>query len=122
MKKGFTLAELLGVIVLISILVIVAVPSVINQIRRNVVKADEVVMVLLEEATNEFMRNNETIYPFNNNTTHCIALQQLADANKISPPIINPSTNVTIPLNYSMRVEIGNKGNAEITYTLVENC
>jgi prepilin-type N-terminal cleavage/methylation domain-containing protein len=122
MKKGFTLAELLGVIVLISILIIISVPTVINQIRKNVIKADAVVMVILEDATNEYMRNNETIYPFNNNSDYCISLQQLADGNKISPPIINPSTNATIPLNYSMRVQIGDKGNAEITYTLVENC
>jgi prepilin-type N-terminal cleavage/methylation domain-containing protein len=119
MKKGFTLAELLGVVVIISILALLVLPPVINQIRRQRDKIDETTLKVLGESTYLYMDSNKDAYPLTPATNYCITLQQLADANVISPPIKDRDGN-NIALEEFIRVEIITKTN--INYSLVDTC
>ena len=119
MKKGFTLAELLGVIVIVSVLALLVLPPVINQIRRQRTKIDETTLKVLGEATYLYMDSNKDAYPINPTTNYCITLQQLADANVISVPIKDKDGN-NIALEKFIRAEIVTKTN--INYSLVDTC
>jgi len=119
-KFGFTLAELLGVMVIISLLMIITIPPIINQIKANSLKISEAATEILNAATDEYLKANESVYPIVDNMTYCITLQQLVDADLIAEPFIDLINNVEIPLNRFNKVSAVEKYN--ITYTLVETC
>lgn len=120
MKKGFTLAELMGVIVIISIIAILAFPPIINQIKKQRAKISDATMVLLGEATYLYTDYHKNTYPIVSATTYCITLQQLVDDNKLSAPIINATTGQPLALTQYVKMVINTK--VDIVYTLVTTC
>lgn len=119
MKKGFTLAELLGVIVIISVLALLVLPPIINQIRRQRDKISETTLKVLGESTYLYMDSNKDAYPIEPSLNYCITLQQLVDANLVSTPIKDADGN-NIPATKIMKVNIISKVN--INYSLVDTC
>jgi prepilin-type N-terminal cleavage/methylation domain-containing protein len=119
MRKGFTLAELLGVIVIISILAILVLPPIINQIKNKSDVISEATMTIIESATYLYMDGNRNVYPVNPATDYCITLQQLVDDNRLSAPIIDTNGN-TISLSKIVLVEITTP--FDIDYSLVDTC
>ena len=57
MNRGFTLVELLGVIVILSLIAIFVFPSVINTIKEND-KSDEYKIAMVENAAKLYIRDN----------------------------------------------------------------
>jgi prepilin-type N-terminal cleavage/methylation domain-containing protein len=119
MKKGFTLAELLGVVVIISILALLVLPPIINQIKNSTTKINDATLKIISEATYLFMDSNKGVYPIAPTTNYCITLQQLVDADKLSPPILD-SSGSSIALTKIVAVEITTL--VDIEYSLVDTC
>ncbi len=119
-KKGFTLAELLGVVVIISILAILAFPPIINQIKKSRNKISDATMKILTSATEMYMDYHQNQFPINPSTTYCITLQQLVDDNQLEDPITDASTGTSYALTKFVKVVIVT--NSDITYTLVDTC
>lgn len=69
MNRGFTLVELLGTIVILTLIVVIAFPSMINQLRDSNKAIDESVVRVAEAAAREYVMNNIEIYPKANSGT-----------------------------------------------------
>lgn len=63
MKKGFTLVELLGTIVILSLIVIVAFPSIISQIKRSNETIDSSVVNVVKASARQYLTDNKESYP-----------------------------------------------------------
>lgn len=63
MKRGFTLVELLGTIVILSLIVIVAFPAIISQLKKSNETIDSSVINVVEAAAREYMKDNKETYP-----------------------------------------------------------
>ena len=84
-KKGFTLAEVLGVIVIISLLLIIIVPSVINRItgtKDDAVYAGEDIVF---KATDEYISEHPEDFPNGKAARYCITIKELLDEGKLVP-------------------------------------
>ena len=113
-KKGFTLAEILGVIVIISLLLLLIMPTIINKISQNGDKAGEINDNLIFDAIDNYIEEN---IGTNKPGTYCIPIQDLIDDGQLVSPVIDVETGEDIS-DKTIYVTIDNDGN--ITHEIVE--
>ncbi len=77
MKKGFTLVELLGVIIILTVLVLLVIPSVINLAKGSSKDIDDTTKKLLYDAAKLYISDNPGYYEENNGNSYCISIQDL---------------------------------------------
>ena len=113
-KKGFTLAEILGVIVVITLLLLLIMPTLINKIAESGDKAGTTGDNLIFAATDNYIDENN---PNNNPGTYCIPIKNLIDDGKLVKPVIDVKTGKDIS-DKTVFVTIDEKGNT--THKIVE--
>ena len=86
-KKGFTLAELLGVIVIIAAMALIVLPPVINQISFQEDRIEEATKKIIEEAVYLYIDFNENEYPMTPSNRYCITLDSLVEAGLLERPL-----------------------------------
>ncbi len=92
MKKGFTLAELLGVIVIIGILLILIVPTIINRINSSREEAENAGNNIIYDAADQYIREHPDDYPPGKSGRYCIEIKKLIEDGKLIQPVINAAT------------------------------
>lgn len=122
MKKGFTLVELLGVIVLLGLLTIIATPPILNQIKKTKDKLSSATEQVLKIAADSFTDKHLTNYPMKDGNVYCVTLKTLVDYGELTPPIIDASSGDEINQTENvMKVEIvGN--NKKISFSKITEC
>lgn len=88
MKKGFTLAELMAVIVIMAILALIIIPTVDKDLKEGKEKLYNKSIETIESALDLFMTN----YNLNNNESIKLSLYQLKELGYLDPEIKNPNT------------------------------
>ncbi len=113
-KKGFTLAEILGVIVIIALLLLLLMPTIINKIAQNGDKAGEINDQLIFDAVDNYIEENIDTTKAG---TYCIPIQDLVDDGKLVSPVIDVETGEDIT-DMTIAVTVDSDGN--ITHQIVE--
>ena len=91
-KKGFTLAELLGVVVLLGILATIAFPPLLNQLNKSKEKLSDATLKVLGTAAEQYIDDHSSSYPIKDGKTYCISLETLVNYNYLKSPIMDAST------------------------------
>ena len=107
-NKGFTLAELLGVIVILGLICLVAFPPILNSIKKSKKNIDEATKQVIYGASNTYVNNHLSQFSMIENTSYCIKLQTLIDSKDLSSDLKNPSTNQKINPNLYVKVTFKN--------------
>lgn len=108
--NGFTLVEILGVVLILSLIVILAFPTIIENIRKSEKKIDETSNALIENAVDLYIDDKKADY--SENGEYCIDLTSLAEEGYIKEPFIDVKTGKEIEIgNKSVKVTIGTEGN-----------
>lgn len=93
-KNGFTLAELLGVIVILAAIALVAFPPIINQIKKSRGDLDNALNTVILTASEQYLEeNNKSL-----SGIYCIKLNVLVNDGKLSDPITDSNGSI-VPLN-----------------------
>ncbi|MGE5456398.1 MAG: prepilin-type N-terminal cleavage/methylation domain-containing protein [Ignavibacteriales bacterium] len=108
MKRGFTLVELMAVIIILSLLVILAAPPILEKLKKTEKDVDAASLALIESAIDLYIDDNDDTYPNINGSTYCITFQQLVNDGKLKPPVLNAKTGEEIDLNTLIEVKIIN--------------
>ena len=108
-KNGFTLVELLGVIIIIAALSLVVFPLVMNGFKKNKKEISAVTKTLIEEAATVYMNENPNMYEKVDGNVYCISLSQIVDSGNLSSPLNDTTTGNDIPLSNKVRVTIENR-------------
>lgn len=87
MKKGFTLIELMGVIIILALLLTLSLPSIINFVKSSNDKTDKINLDLIYSATDSYISENKNDYPRIKENVYCIPLKDLVEDNKLKSPI-----------------------------------
>lgn len=114
-KKGFTLLELIGVIILISLITLIALPRIINSVRSNQDNVDEVTFKLTLTATKLYMDEYAKDYPKYDGASYCITLTQLVENKNLKDKITSNGIDITDKKSVQATYEDG------FNYSLVDN-
>lgn len=90
MKKGFTLAELIGVIVVLSLICLVTVPAVANVLSENKKSLCKTQLKNVLIAANSYASEHLTSMPMTEDEVKTITIQDLIDNGFIDDEIKNP--------------------------------
>lgn len=123
-KKGFTLIEMLAVIVILGIILIVAIPQIQNQLANKKDEVNKATLQMIYDATEIYTASDPSTFQklYNNETNrsvYCITLKELVDAGKLESPIKDFKTGDELNLSYQVRA-ITNKYN-EFEYAFVKD-
>ena len=108
MKKGFTLAELLGVITLLAIICLIAFPPILNTIKKGKQNIDNTNNEIIFSACKKYIENNPTEVNFVDNK-YCVKIQTLVDSGELID-LVDPSTNQNIDKDKYVKV-VNNSNN-----------
>lgn len=120
-KKGFTIIELIMVIVIISILSLVLVPNIITFNNKNKIKSCESLEKNIISAAKIYVTNNKYDLGFGCSEAKKIKLKTLVNSGDLSSPITNPMTKDKIDLNKTITVTY-DCTNKAFTYNFTLNC
>ena len=91
-KKGFSLVEVLAVLVIFSIILLITIPSINNVTRKSKKRLYETQIKILKESANIFITDYINIIPVENNESITIELKLLKDMDIINQDLKNPMT------------------------------
>ena len=104
-RRGFTLVELLAVLVLVSALILIAIPSIINYVNESKDDISSVPKELIFSGARLYVDANPTKYTKKEGKTFCITLKDIVDGNVLSTPIIDSISGKEIDLNTFVKLE-----------------
>lgn len=116
MKKGFTLVELLAVIVVLGGISLIVIPSVQRNLAKSKDQTYNAQISTIEEAAKSWAADNIDSIPDNGSST-TITLQDLINGNYVPKDIKNPKTNA--PFSTETKIIIKNV-NENYIYRVVE--
>lgn len=93
-NKAFTLAEILGVIVIIGLLLIIIGPMIINRIKNNEKETEELGNKIIYTAVEQYINENNYKYP--KGKSYCIKISDLVQKGKLTSPVVNITTGENI--------------------------
>lgn len=76
-KKGFTLVELLGVVIILSILALIVVPNIIDSVRSKSVSVNKIQQEMILKSAGVYVSDHEGLFPRTKNNVYCIALEDM---------------------------------------------
>lgn len=111
MKKGFTLTELLGVIVILGAIALLSFPPIINQIKKSKQKIDDSNLSLISSSFELYLSENKNTV-MNYGLPYCIKLQTLVSDGKLNTPIKNSDDEeINVTLTYLKVIKNDNDSN-----------
>jgi prepilin-type N-terminal cleavage/methylation domain-containing protein len=103
-NKGFTLAELLGVIVILGLLLLLVFPTIIGQMKKGEAKISEATEKIIFNAASNYIDGNLNKYPVSTNVTYCFTLEELVNAKEVVEGLLIDSKGNK--LDFSKKVEV----------------
>ena len=82
-RNGFTLTELLAIIVLLSLLVVFVFPKIIEIVEKKQTEIDDATLDLIYSGVDEYMRNNKNDFPKTIGVSYCVSINTLNNENLV---------------------------------------
>ena len=117
-NKGFTLVEVLGVIVLLSIVFLISYTTILNTIKKSQDQIDQHTLSLITTAAKDYVSDNQDDFPEVNNNVFCIDINTLIDNNYIDEDTITVQGNSIL----SKIVQVTYKKDNKSEYEVVSEC
>lgn len=119
-KKAFTLIEVVVVIFIISIIMILVIPKILNSVKNKQVEISEVSKQMIYDATDIYIKENETLYPTSNDSIYCIKIETLVKSGKLVEPLKDLKSNKNISLDNYVKATVNSYN--QFDYEVVSSC
>lgn len=106
-NKGFTLVELLGVIIVLGIISLIAFPPIINQMRKMRNEVSDSTLKVIYSAAEKLMNKKRDEYPLIEDSRYCVSLQTLVEEGVIDEPIYDAQTGNELSLEMELSIDVG---------------
>lgn len=120
-NKGFTLIEMLAVLVIIILLTSVVVPSIINLITKNKNKLSSQTKEIIYSAASLYLDENNN-YSKSVGNVYCITLASLVNDGKLEAPINDFKTGKEIDLSKVVVAKVNKYSEFEFSFTSSKDC
>lgn len=117
-KQGFTLMELLGVIVILGILALVTFPNITSHLTQAKKEIKEGTKTLIIDAARDYYEDNKNNYNEIEGMTYCIDIETLIDNNYLNKKIKDENLN---DIDQSKKVKLINH-NTSFEYKITDTC
>ena len=104
-KKGFTLVELIGVVIILALISLLAFPTILNSIRNTKSQLSAVSKEILYSAASSYVSNNLNDFPKKNGNTFCVTLESLVQNEYLPTKVYDSVTGEEIPLSNIIEVK-----------------
>ncbi len=116
-KNGFTLLELMGVLIVLAILALLVTPVISKTIKNNKKKLYDIQIEVIEKAAKDYAIKNKDLLPEEGEAI-IITLGELKKSGLIKEEVRNPMTKELF--SNDLKIQIGNSHN-QYTYTVLED-
>lgn len=106
--KGYTLIELLGVIIILAVLIVLIFPSLINFIKNSSNDVDELTLDLIYNASNLYISEHSNDFSMKKGYRYIIELKELVAEGFLNSPIILSSSDDDITADKCIQVIVTN--------------
>ncbi len=117
-KKGFTLAELLGVIVILGLICLVAFPPILNSIKKSKNNISEATLNVIYNGANIYVNNHPSEFKLIENSKYCVKIQDLIDEGNLVSGLKDSTTGTEINPEKYIRVTVTNN---KFNYSMAKN-
>ena len=107
-KKGFTLIEMIAVVIIVSLLSIIMVPMIINQVSDKKKDVNATTEEIIFQAAQLYMENDINTYSKTSGNSYFVSLDKIINAGYLSSPIIDYTTGKEIPLTKCVYTKVNN--------------
>ena len=116
MNKGFTLKEMIAVVIIIGLISIVSVPAVVNQLTTKKQDVSNVTEQIIFDATELYINDNSVVvFDY-----ECISLDKLVNEGYLKAPIKDAISGEEIELTKQVKAKKINS--SEYEYLLTDKC
>ena len=119
MKKGFTLAELIGVVIILALIALLAFPPILNSIRKTKGELSDASKEILYNATSLYVSENLNDFPKRNGNTFCVTLNTLSSKEYLPTKVYDSITGEEISQDSLIEVKVENNN---YTYSMNNEC
>jgi len=114
-NRGFTLVEMLGVLIILIIVFMIVFPSLTKMIKDTNEEIDAATVSVIEDATANFLSEKSDVYPKGDDYTYCITLSDLIDNANLTEKQISslPDTDMIVKTTFVDRKPV---------YVLTKTC
>ena len=116
---GFTLAELIGVVIILALIALLAFPPILNSIRKTKGELSDASKEILYNATDLYISKNLNDFPKTNGNTYCITLNTLVAGEYLPTKVYDSTTGEEISLDSKVEVKVKNDS---YTYNMNNEC
>ena len=114
-KNGFTLVELLAVVTIISILLLLVAPKIVNQLNNSKNDVNEVTKKIIYSAAEKYIKDNNMKIEYD----YCLSVEELQDKEYLSDTITDNKSGLDIS---KKSIRITPKDNLKYEYELTGEC
>ena len=119
MKKGFTLVEVIAVVVILGLISLLAIPPVLNSITKTKGKISEAGKKLVEDASQLYVSQNSYKYGLYDGNTYCLTIGDLSKNNFLPNTVYDPVTNNEISSDKAIEVTVSQNN---YHFEMKDNC
>ena len=119
MKKGFTLVELIGVIIILALIMLLAVPPILNSIRSTRNELSDASKKIIYTAANLYVSENLNDFPKYDGNTFCVSIDTLSKKEYLPTIVYDSTTGDEIPKDSLVEIKVENNN---YTYNMNNEC
>ena len=119
MKKGFTLVELIGVIIILALIMLLAVPPILNSIRSTRNELSDASKKIIYTAANLYVSENLNDFPKYEGNTFCVSIDTLSKKEYLPTVVYDSTTGDEIPKDSLVEIKVENNN---YTYNMNNGC
>lgn len=122
-NKGFTLVELLGVIILLAVIALIAFPPILNQIKKSQNQIDDATNALIISSAKLYVDNNHNLFSKKDGNVYCISIDELLNRGYLTEGMLGSNDELiedfVVKVSYSgnYSYELVNVGECEVLIT-----
>jgi len=119
MKRGFTLVELIAVVIILAIISLIGFSYINNIVANKEKELSDTFNKIVFDATDIYISYNQKKYSMIDGNVYCIKLKELTDMEILTEPLIDPITNEEVSLEKFVELEVNVD---EYLYDIKDSC